>query len=422
MLAFGGFLLLGGRLGDLFGPRRLFLIGLALFTLASLTCGFAPTRGFLIVARWIQGLGGAVVSAVSLSLMMGLFTEPAERAKAMGVFGFVCSGGGSLGVLLGGVLTGSFDWHWIFLVNIPVGVAVFVLSFWLLPGGRGPAKGKLDVAGAILVTASLLTAVYAVVGGNESGWLSRRTLGLLGTAAALFIAFVVVEARAHSPLVPPNLIRIRNVAVSNVIGVLWAAAMFAWFFLSALYLQLVLGYTPMQIGLSFLPANLIMAAFSIGISAKLVMRFGIRAPLTVGLLLAALGLLLLGQAPVDGTYALHVLPCMVLLGVGGGMAFNPLLLAAMSDVPPDESGLASGIVNTAFMMGGALGLAVLASLAAARTHALATSGASPAAALTGGYHAAFLVGAAFAATAGLLGLLLRKGSMDAAAAGHGHGM
>lgn len=422
MLAFGGFLLLGGRLGDLFGPRRLFLIGLALFTLASLTCGFAPTRGFLIVARWIQGLGGAVVSAVSLSLMMSLFTEPAERAKAMGVFGFVCSGGGSLGVLLGGVLTGSFDWHWIFLVNIPVGVAVFILSFWLLPGGRGPARGKLDAAGAFLVTASLLTAVYAVVGGNEAGWLSGRTLGRLGAAAALFVAFVVVEARAHSPLVPPNLIRIRNVAVSNVIGVLWAAAMFAWFFLSALYLQLVLGYTPMQVGLSFLPANLIMAAFSIGISAKLVMRFGIRAPLAVGLLLAALGLLLLGRAPVDGTYALHVLPCMILLGVGGGMAFNPLLLAAMNDVPPDESGLASGIVNTAFMMGGALGLAVLASLAAARTHALAAAGAGPAESLTGGYHAAFLVGAGFAAAAGLLGLLLRKGSMDATAAGHGHGM
>jgi hypothetical protein len=263
--------------------------------------------------------------------------------------------------------------------------------------------------------------VYAVVGGNEAGWLSGRTLGLLGAAAALFIAFVAVESRVAAPLIPPNLIRIRNVAVSNVIGVLWAAAMFAWFFLSALYLQLVLNYTPMQIGLSFLPANLIMAAFSIGISAKLVMRFGVRGPLAVGLLLAALGLLLLGLAPVDGTYTRHVLPCMILLGVGGGMAFNPLLLAAMSDVPPDESGLASGIVNTAFMMGGALGLAVLASLAAARTQALAAAGASPAQALTGGYNAAFMAGAAFAATAGLLGLLLRKGPMDAAQA-HGHGV
>jgi EmrB/QacA subfamily drug resistance transporter len=420
MLAFGGFLLLGGRLGDLFGPRRLFLIGLAVFTLASLACGLAPTKGFLIVARWIQGLGGAVVSAVALSLMMSLFTEPAERAKAMGVFGFVCSGGGSLGVLLGGVLTGGFDWHWIFLVNIPVGAAVFALSLWLLPGGRAPAQGKLDVGGAITVTASLLVAVYAVVGGNEAGWLSGRTLGLLGVAAALFLAFVAIESRVRSPLVPPNLLRIRNVAVSNVIGVLWAAAMFAWFFLSALYLQTVLGYTPMQIGLSFLPANLIMAAFSIGISAKLVMRFGIRAPLAVGLLIAALGLLLLGRAPTDGTFVAHVLPCMVLLGIGGGMAFNPLLLAAMSDVPPDESGLASGIVNTSFMMGGALGLAVLASLASARTHALAAAGVAPLDALTGGYNAAFLAGAGFAATAGLLGLLLRKGSMsDAAHAGHG---
>jgi len=420
MLAFGGFLLLGGRLGDLFGPRRLFLAGLAVFTLASLACGLAPTKGFLIVARWVQGLGGAVVSAVSLSLMMSLFTEPAERAKAMGVFGFVCSGGGSLGVLLGGVLTGGFDWHWIFLVNIPVGAAVFALSLWLLPGGKVPATGKLDVAGSVLVTASLLTAVYAVVGGNEAGWLSGRTLGLLGVAVALLGAFIVVESRVASPLVPPNLLRIRNVAVSNVIGVLWAAAMFAWFFLSALYLQTVLGYTPLQIGLSFLPANLIMAAFSIGISAKLVMRFGLRAPLAVGLLTAALGLFLLGQAPTDGTFVRHVLPCMVLLGVGGGMAFNPLLLAAMSDVPQHESGLASGIVNTAFMMGGALGLAVLASLASARSHALTAAGSAPLDALTGGYNAAFIAGAGFAATAGLLGLLLRKGNMDLSHGAGGH--
>src|SRR5439155_362765 len=259
---------------------RLFLVGIALFTLASIACGMSTSQGLLVGARAVQGLGGAVVSAVGLSLMMSLFTEPAERAKAMGVFGFVMAGGGSIGVLLGGVP--------------------------------------------------------------------------------------------------------------------WAAAMFAWFFLSALYLQLVLGYTPLQVGLAFLPANIIMGAFSIGLSAKLVMRFGIRRPLATGLLLAAIGLLLFARAPVGGSFLVDVLPSMILLGFGAGMAFNPVLLAAMSDVEQSESGLASGIVNTAFMMGGALGLAVLASIAASRTDSLRASGDSPLAALIGGYHAAFLVGAVFA--------------------------
>jgi EmrB/QacA subfamily drug resistance transporter len=416
LITFGGFLLLGGRLGDLFGHRRLFLLGIVLFTVASLACGLATSQEFLVGARAVQGLGGAVVSAVALSLIMTLFTDPADRAKAMGVFGFVAAGGGSIGVLLGGVLTDVLDWHWIFLVNLPVGVAVFALCLVLLPAGGGTGAARsLDVAGAVTVTASLMLAVYAIVNGNEEGWTSVQTIGILAVAAVLLALFFGIEARVRAPLVPLGLFRLRNVYTSNVVGVLWAAAMFAWFFLSALYLQLVLGYSPLQVGLAFLPGNLIMGAFSLGLSAKLVMRFGIRAPLALGLGLAAVGLALFARAPVDGNFVMDVLPSMILLGLGAGMAFNPVLLAAMSDVAPSESGLASGVVNTSFMMGGALGLAVLASLASSRTDNLLASGDAPLVALTGGYHAAFVVGAVFALAAAVVGAVLLRGGVPAAA-------
>ena len=415
LLTFGGFLLLGGRLGDLFGHRRLFIIGIALFTAASLACGLATSQAWLVGARAIQGLGGAIVSAVALSLIVTLFTEPAERAKAMGVFGFVAAGGGSIGVLLGGIITDALAWNWIFLVNVPIGIAVAAASLAVLPGGRGFALStRLDVAGAVTVTASLMVAVYAIVNGNEVGWGTTRTLGLLALSAALLGVFLLIESRVAAPLVPLGLFRLRNLSISSIVGVLWAAAMFAWFFLSALYLQLVLGYSPLEVGLAFLPGNLIMAVFSLGLSAKLVMRYGIRKPLGVGLSFAALGLLLFARAPVDGTIA-DVLPPMILLGLGAGMAFNPVLLAAMGDVPQEEAGLASGVVNTAFMMGGALGLAVLASLAASRTDTLLEGGDSELVALTGGYHIAFLAGAIFAAAAAALGaFLLRPAEMPAA--------
>jgi EmrB/QacA subfamily drug resistance transporter len=408
MLTFGGCLLLGGRLGDLYGHRKLFLSGITLFTLASLTCGLANSQMLLVSARAVQGLGGAVVSAVSLSLIMNLFTEPDERAKAMGVYGFVCSAGGSIGVLLGGLLTNLLSWHWIFLVNLPIGVAVYALCVALLPAARGHAHGeRLDVAGAVTVTVSLMLAVYAVVNGNGAGWLSAQTLGLLFAALVLLAVFLTIEARAQHPLMPLGLFRKRNLATANVIGVLWAAAMFAWFFISALYLQRVLGYRPLLVGLAFLPANLIMGCFSLGLSARVVMRFGLRGPLAVGLIVAAGGLVLFARAPVNGAFALDVLPGMILLGVGAGIAFNPLLLAAMSDVDSRDSGLASGIVNTSFMMGGALGLAVLASLAAARSQALHASE-NAITALNGGYHVAFLFGAIFAAMAGVLGAALLR--------------
>src|SRR5690349_12319423 len=263
MLTFGGFLLLGGRLGDLFGHRRLFLAGITLFTLASLACGLSNSQTLLIAARAVQGLGGAVVSAVSLSLIMNLFTEPADRAKAMGVYGFMCSCGGSIGVLMGGALAGTLGWRSVFLVNLPIGAAVVVLCMKLLQaGGASAARPRLDGWGAASITLSLMLAVYAVVNGNAAGWLSGQTLGLLGLAVLLFVAFLMIEMKVAVPLMPLSLFKKRNVAVANVVGVLWAAAMFAWFFLSALYMQLVLGYSPWQVGLGFLPSNLIMAVFS----------------------------------------------------------------------------------------------------------------------------------------------------------------
>jgi EmrB/QacA subfamily drug resistance transporter len=412
MLTYGGFLLLGGRLGDLYGHRRLFLGGIALFTLASVGCGLSGSQWLLVTARAVQGLGGAVVSAIALSLIMDLFTEAGDRAKAMGVYGFVCAAGGSLGVLLGGLLTSALSWHWVFLINVPIGAAVYAACMALLPRSSAPAGGRLDGAGAVTVTAALMLAVYAIVNGNAAGWGSAQTLALLGAAVLFLALFLGIEARVRAPLMPLRLFRLRNFATANVVGALWAAAMFAWFFVSALYMQLVLGYSALQIGLAFLPSNLIMAAFSLGWSAKMVMRFGIRTPLACGLALAAAGLALFALAPVEGSFSLHVLPGMLLLGIGCGMALNPVLLAAMNDVGPQESGLASGVVNTAFMMGGALGLAVLVSLADART-AMVSAGVAPSAALTAGYGAAFVVGTLFAAVAALLSALLIRSKTPA---------
>jgi MFS family permease len=336
----------------------------------------------------------------------------------MGVFGFVLSGGGVIGVLAGGVLTDLLNWHWIFLINVPVGIAVFALSLRLLPTAKGPAAhGRVDVAGAITVTASLMLAVYAIVNGNEEGWTSARTLGILGAAAALFVVFVAIEARISSPLVPLNLFRNRNVSTANVVGAVMAAGMFAYFFFSALYLQLVLEYTPLEVGLAYLPGTIVWGASSLLLSDRLVMRFGIKPPLLAGLTLMTLGLVLLARAPVDGNWATDILPATIAVGIGAGIAFNPLLLAAMSGVTPDRAGLASGVVNTAFMMGGAVGLAVLASLADSRTETALSSGDGLNDALHSGYQVAFVVGAIFVVISAVVAaLLLRVESQP-----HGHG-
>ncbi|MEA3201464.1 MAG: hypothetical protein QOE90_2892 [Thermoplasmata archaeon] len=403
ILTFGGFLLLAGRLGDLFGSRKLFLVGVAAFTLASLACGTARTQTFLVVARALQGLAGAVVSAVSLSLIMGLFPEPDARARAMGFYGFIAAGGGSVGVLAGGLITHALDWHWVFLVNVPIGVGVLAATLAVLPRDGARERKRLDVAGALTVTAALVLAVYAIVGGHDAGWASARTLGCGAAAVALFALFLLIESRVADPLVPLAMFRRRRLAAANAVGVLWAGAMFAWSFLAALYMQLVMGFDPLRVGLGFLAANLIMAVFSLGLSARIVTRFGLRAPLVLGMALAAVGLALFARAPVEATYARDVLPGMLLLGFGAGLAFNPVFLAAMEGAKPEESGLASGLLNTSFMMGGAVGLALLASLAASRADTLAHAGVAPLAALAAGYRAAFLVGAAFAALAALVG-------------------
>jgi EmrB/QacA subfamily drug resistance transporter len=417
LLTFGGFLLLAGRLGDLFGQRRVFLFGIAEFTIASLLCGVSNSQTFLIVARAVQGLGAAVVSAIALSLIMILFTEPAERAKAMGMIGFVLSGGGAAGVLLGGTLTQILSWHWIFLVNIPVGIAAVLLCRVLLPPDSALQRGSLDIAGAVTVTASLMLAVYAIVNGNQEGWTSAQTLGMLGGAVALLVAFLVIETRVKAPLMPLGLWKIRNVTSANVTGMLLAGAMFAWFFLSALYLQRVLGYSALEVGFAFLPGTVLWGASSLLLSDKLVMRFGIKTPLVGGLAFYHHALLLFARAPVDGNYFVDVLPGMLALGLGGGITFNPILLAAMSGVQPSEAGLASGVVNTSFMFGGALGLAILASAAASRTESLTSSGHGPLPALNGGYHLAFLIGAAFAVGAALLAAVLIRAEAPAMAHG-----
>jgi MFS family permease len=335
----------------------------------------------------------------------------------MGIFGFVLSGGGVAGVLLGGVLTDVLNWHWIFFINIPVGALVFFLSLRLLPAAPVAAeRPRLDIGGAVTITGSLMLAVYAIVNGNETGWTSGQTLGLLAGALALFGIFVWIETRIDGPLVPLGLFRNRNVASANGIGILMAAGMFAYFFFSALYLQQVLGYTPLEVGLAYLPSMIVWGGASL-YSDKLVMRFGIKPPLVTGLGLMSLSLLLFARTPVSGSIAMDVLPATLAVGLGAGIAFNPILLAAMSGVAPQEAGLASGVVNTSFMMGGALGLAIMASLADSRSDTLLDAGDSSQAALNGGYHLAFLVGAIFTVTAGVLAAVLLK---PASAPAHGY--
>jgi EmrB/QacA subfamily drug resistance transporter len=407
LLTFGGFLLLGGRLGDLYGSRTLFLIGIVAFTLASFACGSAMSRASLICARAVQGLGGAVVSAVALSLIMNLFPEQGKRAKALGVYGFVCASGGSIGVLLGGVLTSTLSWHWIFLVNVPIGIAVYSLCLYVIPATDGRhVRRRLDVTGAVAVTAALILAVYAIVNGNQAGWISKQSVGLLSAAVALLGLFLTIESRVRAPLVPLSLFRSRALLASNVVAALWSAASFAWIFFYTLYMQRVLGYTALSVAVAFLPANFVMAALSLGISARVVLRFGIKIPLATGLLLVALGLALFAGSPLNATLLADVYPGMVLIGIGGAIAFNPLLLASMRDLPSSDSGLASGLLNTAFMMGGAVGLAILASAADARTTSLLRQGEGEMLALTAGYHLAFGIGVAACLTATILGVTL----------------
>lgn len=402
MLTFGGFLLLGGRLGDVFGHRRLFLTGITLFTISSFACGIASTTGVLIAARAVQGLGGAIVAAATLSLIMCMFTTPADRAKAMAIYGFISYSGGSIGLLLGGTLTTALSWHWIFLVNVPVGVAVYGLCASLLPHDKLSGAREIDAWGAITVTSSLLLATFAVSNVAVIGWTPSRKIALAASIVALLI-FCIIERRAPRPLIPAGILR-HHLTILVIVAVLWATGVRTWSFISPLYMQLVLEAAPMQIAAAFLASTVISSAFALGLSAKLVTRLGTRPPLGAGMLLGAIGLALLVRAPIDGDVLTDVLPSMVLLGLGIGLVFSPLVIAAMEGVPSSESGLVSGLINTASLMGGALGLAVVASLSTARTNELLTLGATSPAALTGGYHAAFLAAALCAGVAALLGL------------------
>jgi EmrB/QacA subfamily drug resistance transporter len=393
LIPFGGLLLLAGRLGDLAGRKRVFLIGLAVFTGASLLCGLADSQAMLIGARFVQGLGGALTSAVILGMVVTLFPEPGERARAIGVYSFVASAGASIGLLLGGVLTEAISWHWIFFVNLPIGLATAVLSLRLLRHEDGIGFGAgADGLGAALVTAALMLAVYTLVGASDHGWGSAHTLGFGGAALVLLVAFVVRQARAANPLVPLRIFRSRNVSGANVVQMLMVAGLFGMFFLGAIYLQRVLGYDALEVGLAFLPVALSIGTLSLGFSARLITRFGARATLLPGLALIAAGLALFARVPVHAAYWADVFPSMLLLGVGAGLTFPSLMTLAMSGATERDSGLASGVVNMALQVGGALGLAILATLSATRTHHLIESGSSPASALTGGLHLVLLVG------------------------------
>ncbi|HEY8860656.1 MAG TPA: MFS transporter [Candidatus Limnocylindria bacterium] len=390
VLTFGGFLLLGGRAADLIGRRAVFVAGLAIFTAASLACGLAPTQWVLLAARAIQGIGGAIVQAVAFSLILELFREPGPRAKAMSVWGFVSSAGGAVGVVLGGVLTQTGDWHLIFLLNVPIGIVAIALARPLLPSGRGVGLAAgVDLWGALAITAAPILAVYGILQASDAGWTSAAVLAPVGLALVAIAAFVVIERRANAPIVPLRIFRSPAVSVSQVVIVSLMAAFFGWFFFSPLYMQRVLGFGALQTGLGFLPAMLVFAAMSLGVAAWIVGRAGPKPALLAGMSIAVLGLALLGRAPVAGVYAIDVLPAMLLIAVGGGLGFLPLILIATGEATPQDSGLVSGLVSTSQMVGGAIGLAVLVSLAAART-----GGATDPAALNDGYHVAFLAAAA----------------------------
>ncbi|MGH2913029.1 MAG: MFS transporter [Solirubrobacteraceae bacterium] len=396
LIAFGGLLLLAGRFGDLMGRSRIFLLGVGLFTASSLMCGLAWTQTLLVGARFVQGIGGAMTSAVVLGMIVTMFPEPREQAKAIGVYAFVASAGGSVGLLAGGVLTQSINWHWIFFVNIPIGIATIVFAARLLERERGIgfAQGA-DIPGAVLVTSSLMLGVYTIVKpAADYGWGSGRTLGLGAVSLVLLGAFVAREATAGHPLIPLRIFRSRNVTGANLIQVLSVAGMFGLFFLGALYLRRVLGYDALEIGLAFLPVTIAMGSMSIRFSEPLITRFGAKTLLPPGLALIALALGLFALAPVHADYLTDVLPSMVLLGIGAGVCFPALMGVAMSGATPADAGLASGLVNTTAQVGGALGLAVLATMSASHTNKLLAKGESTAAALTGGYHLAFWIAAA----------------------------
>ena len=413
LITFGGLLLLAGRLGDLLGRRDVFMSGLALFTAASLACGLAESQTVLVVARFIQGVGGALTSAVILGMIVTMFPEPGEQAKAIGVYAFVASAGGSIGLLAGGAITQAINWHWIFIVNLPIALITGVLALRYLQRDKGMGLSKgADLPGAALIVGALMTGVYAIVEASNYGWASAHTLGFGAGAAALLVGFVIRESRAAQPLVPLRIFRSRNLTGANVAQALMVAGMYGMFFLGALYLQKVLGFDSLEVGIAFLPVTAIIGTLSLGFSAKLNLRYGAKATLVPGLVSVGAGLALFSQISVDGSYWSEVLPAMVLVGIGAGLSFPSVMTLAMTGVRPEEAGLASGLVNTTLQVGGALGLAVLATLSTNRTTDLVNSGEGSHAALTSGYQLAFVVGAGLLVGAVVVALsVIRSGPM-----------
>jgi EmrB/QacA subfamily drug resistance transporter len=393
LIPFGGLLLLAGRLGDLVGQRRVFLAGLAVFTLASLACAIAPSQEALIGARFVQGVGGALTSAVILGMIVTMFPQPTDQAKAIGVYGFVASAGGSIGLLAGGVLTDAINWHWIFFINLPVGVVTAVLAVKLIEDRRGGGlKQGADTPGALLLTAGLMLGVYTILGIEKHGWTSGRTLVLAAVAIVLLVAFLSRQATIAKPLMPLRIFKSRFVTGANLVTILLVVGMFGMFFLGALYLQQILNYTPLEVGLAFLPATIVMGAFSLKLSGPLTTKFGPLKVLVPGLIAIGLGTLWFARTPVDGDFLTDVMPAMILMGAGAGSGFPSLITLAMSGATPQEAGLASGLVNTSTQVGGAIGLAVLATLAAERTTGQLADGVTRPEALNAGFHIAYLVG------------------------------
>ena len=414
LIAFGGLLLLAGRMGDLLGQRRLFLLGLVVFTSASLLCGVAQNQAWLIGARFIQGVGGAMTSAVILGMIVTMFPERADQAKAIGVFGFVASGGGSLGLVLGGVITDAISWHWIFFINLPIGIATAVLAKRYVEDRPGIGLGEgADLPGAVVLTAGLMTGVYAILGVSAHGWGATQTLVLGAVSVALITAFVLRQARITNPLMPLRLFRSRNVSGANVVQALMVAGMFGMFFLGALYLQRVLGYNPLEVGLAFLPSTLVMGTMSLKVSDRLAMRFGPKNVLMPSMAAIAGGLALFAIAPVNATYVTDVMPATILIGLGAGLGFPALMTLAMSGATMEDAGLASGLVNTSLQVGGAIGLAVLATFSENRSKSLIADGVNNASALTSGYHLAFVIGFGLVALAAAIAAVVLKNELPA---------
>jgi EmrB/QacA subfamily drug resistance transporter len=418
LIAFGGLLLLSGRFGDLFGQRRIFLTGLVVFTAASVVCGAAANPAMLVVARFLQGAGGALTSAVILGLIVTMFPEPREQAKAIGVYAFVASAGGAVGLLAGGALTQWVNWHWIFFVNVPIGAATLAAGLRLLPAtvGSGVRAGA-DVLGSVLITAALMLGVYTiVVPAAEDGWGAGRTLACAVVAVALLVGFAVRQATATQPLMPLRILRSPTVVGANVVQMVGAGGMFGSFFLGSLYLEHVLGYRPLEIGLAFLPVTVLMGALSVRYSERLVSRFGAQRVLMLGLVLIGSALAGLATAPVHASYLADVFPEAVLLGVGAGLCFPPMMMLAMSGVAPSDAGLASGLVNTTAQVGGAIGLAVLSTVSTQRAATLRATGHDALDSLTGGYHAAFWIAAALMAAALVTALITLRPQSEVAPA------